>query len=137
MKKHLSALLGLSLLLATASAFAQTISLKANIPFNFVVNGKTLPAGEYTVKTMGSERTLSIRDSSQTATSLVLANACESMQPADRTKLVFHRYGDSYFLTKVWISGNTSGHEIPASKQEAELAARYSGPEVVAVAALR
>jgi hypothetical protein len=137
MKKHLSALLGLGLLLATASAFAQTISLKANIPFNFVVNGKTLPAGEYTVQSMGSERALSIRNSDQAAKSLVLANACESMRPVDRTKLVFRRYGDQYFLARVWIGGNTSGQEIPASKQEAELAARYSAPETVSVAALR
>ena len=49
MKKQLFALLGLGLLLATASAFAQTVALKANIPFSFIVTGKTLPAGEYTI----------------------------------------------------------------------------------------
>ena len=48
MKKQLFALVGLGLLLATASASAQIVRLKANIPFNFVLNKAELPAGEYT-----------------------------------------------------------------------------------------
>ena len=50
MKKQLLALVGLGLLLATASASAQTVLLKANIPFNFIVNKAELPAGEYTTE---------------------------------------------------------------------------------------
>ena len=53
MKNQLFALVGLGLLLATASASAQTVPLKANIPFNFIVNKAELPAGEYTVQSLG------------------------------------------------------------------------------------
>ncbi len=38
MKNQLFALIGLGLLLATASAYAQTGVVKANVPFNFIVN---------------------------------------------------------------------------------------------------
>jgi hypothetical protein len=47
MKKQMFALLGLSLMLATVSAYGQTVRVKANIPFNFTVTGATLPAGTY------------------------------------------------------------------------------------------
>ena len=57
MKKQLLALVGLGLLLATVSASAQTVPLKANIPFNFIVNKAELPAGEYTLKSLGSSDT--------------------------------------------------------------------------------
>ncbi len=45
MKDQLFALIGLGLLLATASAYAQTGVVKANVPFNFIVDKTELPAG--------------------------------------------------------------------------------------------
>ncbi len=54
MKNQLFALIGLGLLLATASAYAQTGVVKANVPFNFIVNKAELPAGQYTIQPVGS-----------------------------------------------------------------------------------
>ncbi len=45
MKNQLFGLIGLGLLLAAASAYAQTGAVKANVPFNFVVEKAELPAG--------------------------------------------------------------------------------------------
>jgi hypothetical protein len=45
MKKQLFTLLGLGLLFATASAYAQTVALKANVPFNFIVAAKNASRG--------------------------------------------------------------------------------------------
>ena len=42
----------LSLLLVAGSAIAQTVHVRANIPFNFAVGSKTLPAGTYDVGTI-------------------------------------------------------------------------------------
>jgi hypothetical protein len=52
------------------------------------------------------------------------------------SKLVFHRYGDTYFLTQVWAAGYSSGWEFPASKLEREMAARLSAPSNTSVTAL-
>ncbi len=49
MKNQLFALIGLGLLLATASAYAQTGVVKANVPFNFIVDKTQIPAGEYLI----------------------------------------------------------------------------------------
>ena len=44
------ATVGFLIALSTVSAFAQTMSLaKANVPFDFSVNNKTLSAGKYTI----------------------------------------------------------------------------------------
>jgi len=131
MKKQLFALLGLGLLFATASAYAQTAALKANIPFNFIVTGKSLPAGEYAIRSLStSERVLVIRGSDKSA-NMVMANPCESARPSDKTKLVFHRYGDRYFLSQIWTAGNSSGAELPQSPREAEVAMDFPLQQVV------
>ena len=138
MKKQVFALLGLSLMLAAVSAYGQTVLVKANIPFNFSVTGATLPAGEYTIQSLtGDGMVLSIRDSDMKAQEMVLAIECESRNDAQQSKLVFHRYGDRYFLAQVWVAGRNLGHRIPKSPRETEVAKDYTMQEVVLVAALR
>ena len=53
MKNQMFLLVGLGLLLATASAYAQTGVVKANVPFNFIVNKTELPAGQYKIQNLG------------------------------------------------------------------------------------
>jgi hypothetical protein len=134
MKKQLFALLGLGLLFATASAYAQTVALKANVPFNFIVSGNTLPAGEYTIQSLSpNTRALVIRGADNSA-NIVTANSCESLRPSEKTKLVFHRYGDRYFLSQIWTAGNSSGSELPPSRREAEVAMDFPLQQVVLIA---
>ena len=133
MKKQLFALLGLGLLFATASAYAQTAPLKANVPFNFIVSGNTLPAGEYTIQSLSTiERVLVIRGSDKPQ--MVMATSCASAKPSDTSKLVFHRYGDRYFLSQIWTAGNSSGAELPPSRREAEVAMDFPLQQVVLIA---
>jgi hypothetical protein len=133
MKKQLFALLGLGLLLATVSASAQTVMLKANVPFNFIVSGKTLPAGEYTIHSLNTiAKVLVLRGAEKD--DMVMANPCQSARPSDKSKLVFHRYGDRYFLSQIWTAGNSSGAEFPQSSREAEVAMDFPRQEVVLIA---
>jgi hypothetical protein len=138
MKKQLSTLLGLGLLLAAASAYAQAIRVKADIPFNFIVGKQTLPAGEYTIQSMDiAGRTLSIRSADQKPLSMIQSNRCEELETAKSTNLIFHRYGDQYFLSQVWVAGQAVGHELPESRQETESAREYSARDVNVTASLR
>ncbi len=138
MKKQLFVLLGLGLLLVGASASAQTVNMKVNVPFNFIVSGGTLPNGEYTIQGLGtSGNAISIRSSDKTAKSLELASRCESRKMSEQSKLVFHRYGNRYFLAQIWMAGNNAGHELPQSRREVEVARDYTLQDVVLVAALR
>jgi hypothetical protein len=47
--------------------------------------------------------------------------AVVSLNTTSRAKLVFHRYGDQYFLYQVWAAGATSGRQFPKSRSEREV----------------
>lgn len=104
MKKHALTLIGvLSLLLAAGSAFAQTIDVKGDIPFSFIVNKATLPSGQYELKSLTEDgKMLGLRGPDGKPVDIVNSNRTESMTPSQKTKLVFKRYGDRYFLSQIW-----------------------------------
>ena len=138
MKNQLFALIGLGLLLATASAYAQTGVVKANVPFNFIVSNTEIPAGQYTVESLGVAGTaMAIQSPDSKIVKMVLAQPCESAQAPSTTKLVFHRYGTQYFLAQIWSAGNNRGIELPQSGRETEVAMDYPAQSVVLVATLR
>jgi hypothetical protein len=139
MKNQLFALIGLGLLMATASAYAQTGVVKANVPFNFIVDKTQVPAGQYMIQSVGSSGTAMIIESQdRSLVKLVLPNACESAQVQQKSKLVFHRYGDQYFLAQIWTAGNDRGRELLKTEQEREIAMNHpAAQDVVVVATLR
>jgi hypothetical protein len=138
MKNQLLALVGLGLLLATASASAQTMPVKMSIPFNFIVNKTALPAGEYTVQSLGLSNTaILLRSTDRQITRTLLPNVCSSSEPSTQNKLVFHRYGSEYFLAQIWRAGYEQGKELPMSRREAELAQVQTVQNVVLAATLR
>jgi hypothetical protein len=50
------------------------------------------------------------------------SNGAKSLTPADKTKLVFNRYGNQYFLSLVGVNGETLGHQLPKSSRKKEVA---------------
>ncbi len=94
--------------------------VKAQVPFDFVANGETMPAGECII-TVVSQKVLSITSGKQYTSALSIAN--ESRNESKETALVFHRYGDRYFLAGIQLAGRT-GYQFPGSKLEGELQAR-------------
>lgn len=129
----------LGLLLTAASAFAQDIHVRANIPFNFIVNKDTLPAGQYEVKAEGSSgsHVLAISNWEERTARLFLTNNVDSLANSSKTKLVFERYGDRYFLSQIWVQGEGTGRELPKSAREREVAMDYVPAKVVVLAELR
>ena len=136
MKKQLSVLLGMVLLVGM-SAYAQTLNLKADVPFNFIISGATLPAGEYTIQGLGAGSAIAVRGPNPKANTIVLSQRCASGNAAKQSKLVFHRYGDRYFLAQLWVAGRDSGRQLPKSPREMEVARDYTVQDVMLFAALR
>jgi len=138
MKKNFLLLAAALALLVTTGASAQTINLKANVPFSFVVDRTTLPAGEYSVESIAnSEGVLTIRGVDTKTARLIMSHACESVNTASHAKLVFHRYGDQYFLSQVWVGGNNRGHELLPSAREKEVAKDFRAEKVMLAVAGR
>jgi len=124
-------------LTAAGTLAAQSLTVKANIPFNFVVSGATLPAGEYSVGQADSRGPMIVRGGNHDVSAFTLA-APAAAQP-DRpgtARLVFHRYGDQYFLYQVWTPDG-QGEQIQPTRLERELTAHGNRPIQAVVAALR
>ena len=113
----------IALAFATAvasSAQSRAKKIKADIPFDFVVGHKTLAAGEYQVGqiTTNSDAGILIRSSEGSHKAIRLTNAVSTSDPKQKSVLTFRRYGDTYFLAQVWLSGSTEGRELVKSKME-------------------
>jgi len=134
MKLMRSAFLGLGLLLAVSAAQAQEPRVKANIPFDFVVGDRVMPAGEYTVAPAGSLGQ-AITISSGDRSSIALTSACASSSPSQSTKLVFHALAGRYFLSQVWVEGYSQGRQLRMSKSEVQLAKNSDAAKDLVLAA--
>jgi hypothetical protein len=139
MKRQLLSLGVMVLLLVAGSAYAQTVNLTANVPFDFIVNGRSMPAGLYVIRTVGEATSAGIhlKNTSSDEQTLVLPHAAEAANPSSESKLVFHRYGSAYFLYQIWREGSTAGSELPKSSREAELARLYGSRSVLIAAKLQ
>lgn len=125
MKRHALSLISLlSLLLMAGSAIAQTSNVRANVPFNFTVGSKALPAGTYDIEGLSSSgaNMLLVKARDGSGRMIVGSNAAESVNGANKTKLVFNRYRDQYFLSEIWVEGATHGRQLPKTSREKELA---------------
>ena len=137
--KSARTLIAICLLFAAATLFAQTESqrlMKVNVPFAFGVEDHCLPAGEYLVLTVTPERSIRIvsTDGKHSAIVNTLPNYAKS--PSETSRLVFHRYGDEYFLAQVWTGGQNVARSPLSSKRAMEIASSSGMPETLTVIAL-
>ena len=127
-------LVALSILTVSAS-FAQN-PVRADVPFAFQINKTALPAGTYTVSEI-SDHAILIRARENPSCSLVTNYNSEEKLEAQSPRLIFHKYGNSYFLAEVWGSNGSIGMQLPESKREKEMQATNwgdSSQELVVVA---
>jgi len=114
------------ILTSVASVQAQSLAyrVKFTVPFDFVSGEKKFSAGKYSVgRAIHSSDDLAQLIASEDGDSkaVVLSNAVFTLHPNTRAQLVFHRYGNEYFLVQVWPAGGTHGRQFPESKQERAL----------------
>jgi hypothetical protein len=99
------------------SALAQDHKVTANVPFNFTVDGRTLPAGDYTIgNDSNSPRMLRIYDREKGVGVMTITIPDETA--AADNKLVFHRYGNQYFLSEIRTSNSSMSCHLSTSKRE-------------------
>jgi hypothetical protein len=123
-------LIAVALFAAVASAQGQSLAIKfkANIPFDFTVADKELPAGQYWIgraQPNAGDLVLAISNSDDRANAMTMP--VQTLELQNATKLIFHRYGDQYFLSEVWVAGSNTGREIPKSHEERQLERKAQG----------
>lgn len=111
--------------LAVGPAFAQQCGVKAKVPFNFAISGKTLPAGEYTM--VAASHQVRIKDGKGKVIAMVLANDISGRSAGPRGQLVFHCYSSRCFLSELWSPDQENGRQLLNSRSEADLSKEDSG----------
>lgn len=123
-KYALGTFLALVVALSAAPGHAQDQpKVKATIPFNFVVGSKELKAGEYIVQQFGlpGSQNLRFRGEDGDVEQIAFTLPIETNKTGNHERLVFHRYGDQYFLSQVWFTEN-EGREFIAGAREKKAA---------------
>jgi hypothetical protein len=125
MKAKIMAMAGVVLLsiVVAGECQAQSRSLEVSVPFAFEAGNKTMPAGSYRVESVptgaGSLETLRSNNGGVRVTISTMVTAPNSGTPA--SVLVFHRYGNRYFLAQI-RAGDGHARDVFPSQQEKELA---------------
>jgi|SRR6516164_2410031 hypothetical protein len=139
MKRILSlAAATIAICLITTSTFAQAENLKLrfNIPFPFTVENTTFSAGEYEV-TEPTHLILELRNVGSQVSAFEHAQPARSKKEADgRVRLMFHRYGNDYFLDAVSDGSWASTYDMRPSKEEKRLADTSPRPQLKIVSVL-
>jgi hypothetical protein len=131
MKSRVTSLLSIGIALAAVAAVrAQERTVAADVPFSFYVGGSAMPQGSYKVDEL-SNAIVSLR--SKDSIKSVTTHEIAGKQQVEPARLVFHRYGDSYFLAEIWNGETSVGQVLAKSKREKELAQQNGAAPTLSV----
>ncbi len=116
------ALLAIANVAMAGTSFAQSNGVRANVPFDFTVGDKLLPAGTYTIKEQ-SNHLIVIQNHDKPTAAISLVDRDGNRSP-DGGKLKFHRYGSQYFLSEILCDQADMNLRVPISKTEKRTALR-------------
>lgn len=126
--RHTNWFVAAALVVLSGMAAAQLIGstrVVAQVPFEFMVANKTVPAGECEVQAITMDgQTLVIRNAEARVGLFSRSSQAEGKQSASNYAMVFKHYGDRYFLSGIKLQGSKITYRLPESKVEAELRAQ-------------
>jgi hypothetical protein len=120
-------LLGAMLFVPVAvSVQAQSLQYRitADIPFEFSLGDKTLPAGKYSfgrIRQNSDDTVLSVDDMRGHWKAIRASSSVQTLSSTNKAQIVFQRYGNEYFLSQVWAAGASTGRQFMKSRREREL----------------
>jgi hypothetical protein len=118
-----------------APAVAQQSHYTIQVPFPFHIDARVLPAGEYSVG-IAARGAVQIHGMDHNANATFGApRANQSLRTPHNAELVFHRYGQQYFLSQVWFGGGDQGYGLDVSHTEREYARQTPSADTVLRAA--
>jgi hypothetical protein len=116
--------LAFALTIFPSNAHAQIIGdLEVNIPFQFHAGNTKLPAGEYRIHVLDDSdlTVMEITSADGSTSALFQVQNTDANSTPTKSELIFNKYGNRYFLAKLFDEGNPSGSEVPKSRYEKRL----------------
>jgi hypothetical protein len=126
--KQANWLVVVTLVVLSGMAAAQRIGstrVVTQVPFEFTVANKIVPAGECVVQAITMDgNSLVIRNAAAKVGLIISTTQTEGKQSASNYALVFKHYGDLYFLSGIKLEGSNITYHLPESRAEVELRAQ-------------
>jgi hypothetical protein len=104
-----------------AKAHAQIIGeLEVTVPFQFYAGNAKLPAGKYILHMLDNSdlKIMEISTPDGSTSALFEVEDAESNTVPPKNELIFNKYGNRYFLARVFDEGNPDGSRVPQSQYE-------------------
>lgn len=106
------------------TAFGQT-PLSFEIPFDFQVGKTEMKAGKYELHKMGDKKFV-LKNIESNESQFIISDAQVGNEKSVTVeKIVFNRYGETYFLREIYNRRGTVGRELGESKTEKKVRKDY------------
>jgi hypothetical protein len=103
---------------AAGPAHAQDHLVKATVPFAFTVGDQTLPSGTYTIGSPANSRNLLAIRNWDKKVNILSMGLDNQGNPGHDNTLVFHKYGNQYYLSEIRSEGASIDVHFPTTKAE-------------------
>jgi len=104
--------------ITAGSAVAQDNRVKATVPFNFTVGEKTLPSGTYVISSRVSTPVLLGLSNWQKGVNVLTLGMPTQSGHEKANQLVFHKYGNHYFLSDIQCADYSMNIHFATTKAE-------------------
>jgi hypothetical protein len=105
-------------------SISKELQCKVDIPFDFVVSEVRLPAGHYAVYHFPTPTMILIENLDRPFHAFVPVNVYSGGLEKHPTSIVFHKYGNQYFLAEVRTSVDHQVHMAQMGREEQLLAGK-------------
>jgi len=103
------------------NAQSSSVTVKAEVPFAFNVGGHEMLAGDYVVASpIGGA--IEVKSDDRSDGAFHVWHAVSVAEASETGRLVFNKYPNGKcFLSQIWAAGETTGKQLPKSRQEREM----------------
>jgi hypothetical protein len=132
--KRLILAAGLFAATLSASLHAQTMNMRASIPFDFRIGNTAFPSGEYSFR--NTDGVLFVRQTTGDHKGGIFMTVGEDHPDTSTATgtLQFSRYGDAVYLSKVWTPDSKVARATLKTAREKELVSHIVMPGTASVA---
>ena len=124
----------LALTMYPTKAKAQiTGDLEVDVPFQFHAGNSKLPPGKYFIHVLDNSdlNIMEISSADGATSALFEVRGAEANSAPAKSELIFTKYGNRYFLAKLFDEGNPSGSVVLESRYEKRIQAAAEAQEHV------
>jgi hypothetical protein len=118
----------LAVLLLTGAAHGQYLrhTIYLTVPFEFTVEGRSFPAGEYSILCFAPARVV-VRDWRGRVLGSLISYPVQSRENGATTRLEFSTANGEHALRQIWVASDRTGYEFAPPKMTTRMAHQPPG----------